>query len=277
VGGWNLQIVGFDNPPTLLERRFWSPSGLARQSGAGRFDLREAFRGSCPEAGGHAFRRVCQGPSAWRQWREDHPEVEPDLSGAQLADVDLEDADLIDVNLSGANLRRAKLARCNLAGARLTGADVTGAPQGYAFSAALSFRRFAGAELSVKPANWSSDDNSRLTVKGIQLSGMDLRFADMKASFLRNAFLTDTDLQNADLLGADLEQAGMIGTDLRGASLANADLRKATLVRAKLEGADIKYEPDIRTACPCRPLPFAGRARERRTPALRQMTSGAIA
>jgi uncharacterized protein YjbI with pentapeptide repeats len=103
------------------------------------------------------------------------------------------------------------------------------------------FADLRGAELSVKPANWSPDDSSSQTVKGIQLSGMDLRFADMRASFLRNAFLTGADLQNADLLGADLEQAGMIGADLRGASLANADLRKASLVRASLEGADIKY------------------------------------
>lgn len=70
---------------------------------------------------------LLQGPSIWRLWRANHPEVEPDLSDAQLAGVDLGDADLIDVNLSGANLRRAKLAKCELAGARLSGADLTGA------------------------------------------------------------------------------------------------------------------------------------------------------
>jgi kumamolisin len=114
-------------------------------------------------------------------------------------------------------------------------------PRALAFLRLSPFADLRGAELSVKPPNWSSGSNSALAVKGIPLSGMDLRFADMRASFLRNALLTDTVLRNADLLGSDLEQAGMIGTDLSGASLANADLRKASLVRANLEGADVKY------------------------------------
>ena len=122
-----------------------------------------------------------------------------------------------------------------------TNDPVSWLPKAMRFLRLSPFADLRGAELSVKPADWSPDENSKVAVKGIQLSGMDLRFADMRASFLRNAFLTDTDLQNADLLGADLEQAGLIGTDLRGASLANADLRKTTLVRAKLQGADIKY------------------------------------
>lgn len=113
---------------------------------------------------------------------------------------------------------------------------------------AMMFFRFSpfadlrAAELSAKPNDWASgDETSKKAVKGIQLSSADLRFADMRASFLADSLLTDANLQGADLLGANLEQAGMIGTDLRGASLANANLKGASLVRAILEGADIKY------------------------------------
>jgi hypothetical protein len=112
---------------------------------------------------------------------------------------------------------------------------------------ALSFVRYApfaeltAAELSQKAAGSAKSDSGLSGVKGLQLGGTDLRFADMRAAFLRNSILTDADLRDADLLGADLQQSGVIGADLRGASLANADLRNASLVRTKLEGADTKY------------------------------------
>src|SRR5580693_894513 len=70
---------------------------------------------------------LLQGPLVWELWRALHPEIDPDLSGADLARVDFRNSDLIGVNFSGANLQRARLAGCNLAGARLSGADLTGA------------------------------------------------------------------------------------------------------------------------------------------------------
>jgi uncharacterized protein YjbI with pentapeptide repeats len=70
---------------------------------------------------------LLQGAPAWQLWRAMHPEIVPDLSGADLARLDLGNSDLIGVNFSGANLRRARLDGCNLAGARLSGTDLTGA------------------------------------------------------------------------------------------------------------------------------------------------------
>jgi hypothetical protein len=66
-------------------------------------------------------------PVAWNLWRRYHPEIEPDLTGAPLADADLEKADLVLADLSQADLRRANLASCKLAGARFAGAGLTGA------------------------------------------------------------------------------------------------------------------------------------------------------
>jgi kumamolisin len=64
---------------------------------------------------------------AWNDWRRYHPELEPDLTGAQFADEDLGSADLVLADFGQADLRRAKLAKCKLAGARFAGADLTGA------------------------------------------------------------------------------------------------------------------------------------------------------
>jgi uncharacterized protein YjbI with pentapeptide repeats len=104
------------------------------------------------------------------------------------------------------------------------------------------FADLRAAELSTKPAAWKPDDaTSNENVKGIQLSAANLRYADMRASFLANSFLTSADLKGADLLGANLEGSAMIDADLRGASLANANLKHAAMARAKLDGAEIKY------------------------------------
>ena len=53
-----------------------------------------------------------KGVDAWNNWREENPEIEPDLGGADL---------------TGAILTRANLARANLSGATLLWADLTGA------------------------------------------------------------------------------------------------------------------------------------------------------
>ena len=70
-----------------------------------------------------------------------------------------------------------------------------------------------------------------------ELSGADLREAD-----LREAWLTQADLSGADLIEADLREAWLNGADLswaalRGADLRGADLSWAVLIEADLRGA----------------------------------------
>ena len=72
-----------------------------------------------------------QGVEVWNAWREEHPSVQPDLAGANLADTELSGADLSNTKLSGANLKRANLRAAVLSaettGAALVGADLEGA------------------------------------------------------------------------------------------------------------------------------------------------------
>ncbi|GHO94907.1 hypothetical protein KSF_049550 [Reticulibacter mediterranei] len=71
-----------------------------------------------------------QGKKAWNQWRKEHADIQPDLSGAKLRDANLVWANLSRVNLSGASLvgadlKLADLSDANLRGANLYGADLT--------------------------------------------------------------------------------------------------------------------------------------------------------
>src|SRR5437763_372446 len=50
-----------------------------------------------------------QGVKAWNQWRQEHPDIQPNLSGANLVNADLSGTHLRGANLSGADLSDANL------------------------------------------------------------------------------------------------------------------------------------------------------------------------
>jgi hypothetical protein len=64
--------------------------------------------------------RLKQGVEAWNQWRDENPDIRPDLTRANLIG-----ATLIGVNLTAATVRRANFTRADLTDATLIGADLT--------------------------------------------------------------------------------------------------------------------------------------------------------
>ncbi len=98
-------------------------------------------------ANGEQLKLLKRGTVEWNQWRGTHPDVEIDLSAADLSDAPLVNAHLHEVNLRGARLARAdlndavlryadlslvdltdaQLARADLVGAVLIEADLRGA------------------------------------------------------------------------------------------------------------------------------------------------------
>lgn len=63
----------------------------------------------------------------WHQWRDENPDVRPDLFRANLCGAYLSGANLSRANLFGANLSRADLSRAYLSRANLSGANLSGA------------------------------------------------------------------------------------------------------------------------------------------------------
>ncbi len=162
----------------------------------------------------------------WNTWRKQHPDVQPDLSEANLyranlngADlskanlyrVNLSEANLIDTNLSESNLYRANLYRADLSRADLSRADLSGARL---FRAYLSPTRLSRANLS-----------------RADLSEADLRFADLSGATLSNAFLSE-----ANLNGANLNNAILSGANLIGANLVETNLTEAILTECRVYG-----------------------------------------
>jgi len=95
------------------------------------------------------------------------------------------------------------------------------------------------------------DDTTTNPARGLQLSGVNLRFADMRGSYLQGTNLTDARLESADLLkarltgaelaGAHMDNADLLGADLAKADLSGASLKGANLNQADLTGAELQY------------------------------------
>jgi hypothetical protein len=136
--------------------------------------------------------RIMQGTDVWNSWREQHPEIQPDLFGAYLAEANLSRADLRGTNLGGAflsdtNLSRANLSRANLFRAYLYKATLSGAN--------LSEAILQGAYLY--QANFS----------GADLSGANLSGATLVDTNLTNTILKDCNVYGISVWDAQLDGA----------------------------------------------------------------------
>src|SRR6266702_257831 len=81
-----------------------------------------------------------QGVKVWNKWREEHSDIQPDLSDANLYQANLYQANLYPANLSKANLHEANFYQANLHEANLSEASL-----GYAH---LTYANLSKADLS---------------------------------------------------------------------------------------------------------------------------------
>ena len=181
-----------------------------------------------------------QGVKQWNKWREEHPDVRPSLSGADLRTADLDGAafyktNLIEAELGGAKLRGASLGKADLTGADLYGANLRDA---YLIDANLTAAKLGGADLS--HANLSSAKFTEADLTGADLTGANLTRATLNGAILKMADLSRTKLTGANLRSADLTEANLTEADLRSTHLADTDLRAANLRSADLTGATLE-------------------------------------
>ncbi len=115
-----------------------------------------------------------RGVEEWNLWRNQHPNIRVDLTGADLSEARLSQADLTEANLekakfAGASLVGAKLGKANLRCADLTRADMGGAE--------LAEASLFGASLR------------NVNLRGVELGGSDLCEAHLSQADLAEANL----------------------------------------------------------------------------------------
>ncbi len=102
---------------------------------------------------------------AWNQWREQHPEIQLDLSHAEL-----QGSNLSYKNLNGVDLHEARFAWAELRYAQFVNADLRGVNIN---DARAPYADFSGAQLN-NAYLWGSDFREAI-FRGANLSGADLR------------------------------------------------------------------------------------------------------
>ena len=145
--------------------------------------------------------KLKEGVERWNQWRKEYPDVQPDLTLADLRGMDL----------SKANLRWAKLDRAQLAGAHLKECDL--------------WRAY------LVQANLGAADLSSAFAIGAHFGRASLRDANLSDAVLRNASFRDADLRSADLSNADLV----------GSNLFQADCDHVRFHGAKMGGTHLSW------------------------------------
>ena len=137
-----------------------------------------------------------KGVAVWNAWRDENPNIHPDLSEAYLSEANLGGANLGGADLYRVNLIEAKLSLANLIGGNLSGANLTGA----------SLTRASLREANLGGAN----------LRGADLGGANLGGADLQA-----AILIDTDFSGADLTGCRIYGVSAWSLKLEGAKQQN--------------------------------------------------------
>ena len=131
------------------------------------------------------LRILKKGVEVWNRWREENPEVRPDLTdtsleGAELQSLNLIDADLRDCRLDKSNLERAKMLRARLERTRLSDASLYRADMrggylrnAYLARADLRYAILGGARFQntvLWQANVASVSMSATILAGVDLS-----------------------------------------------------------------------------------------------------------
>jgi TIR domain/Pentapeptide repeats (8 copies) len=144
-----------------------------------------------------------QGVKQWNEWRQEHPEVRPDLLGADLHRLNLIEANLRDTDLRAADLSNADLNWVDLSLAKVGNADLTGADLLSGNLRAASFHH----------ANMYAAD----------CGGASFRLADLRGTNLSHANLREADLTSANMQGTNLSAAAAGGTHFTNVDLSTTE------------------------------------------------------
>lgn len=203
---WSLESLEFLGATRSEDRTQLFEIKNARKPRCTHATLRLEPSGCVSMANAEHLSKLEEGVTTWNEWREAHPSIVPDLSGAdlsgtKLAQANLYRAELIAADLGGANLSGASLSAANLSGADLIAANVSGAN--------LSGANLAGADLD-----------------GADIHDADLTNADLFAANLTGTNLTDTGLDFVNFSYCTFLETKLHGATLQDTIFQNVDLSK---------------------------------------------------
>jgi uncharacterized protein YjbI with pentapeptide repeats len=159
-----------------------------------------------------------QGVDVWNQWREVHLDIIPDLSSADLSNLDLRSANFSYTNLSHSDLKYSNLVEAYLTHANLSHAFLINVPLMEA-------------------------DLSYTNLSHILLHTCRLKHADLSHANLSNAQTNETDFSYVNFEGADFREASFSGANFCGVTLSYVDFSNASVeytIFAEVDLSEVK-------------------------------------
>ncbi|MEM8642474.1 MAG: pentapeptide repeat-containing protein [Cyanobacteria bacterium P01_G01_bin.54] len=162
-----------------------------------------------------------QGVEVWNAWREQNPDIRPnlqkyDLQNANLRTINFQNADLRGAKLSVANLQQANLQKAKLSGANLQNT--------YLWEANLKDAHLEQANLQ-KAHLW------RASFKKALLWKADLRGANLAEVNFAEANLREVNLKHAHLHGANLQKSILVASEALFTDFSKANLTGACIAQ----------------------------------------------
>ena len=150
-----------------------------------------------------------RGVQVWNKWRENNPDVKPELNGVNLEHANLIGFNFYNADLAGAKLIGAKLAAASLSGAKLSGANLT--------DANLTNSNLTEANLTY--ANLTDANFTSANLTGANLAYAGIFRANFIGSILNGVNLSHSRLFGSNLKGVNLSKIQALNTDFSGTDL----------------------------------------------------------
>lgn len=212
-----------------------------------------------------------RGVEFWNKWREDNPEIRPDLRKANLQSMKLVGINLSRADLTSANLLRADLSwdyklplapgntpgdseyvRTDLRGADFTSANLKGTLLGGANIANTNLSTVDLKEAlfySARPVTGEIlyADLSRANLSGSDLTSIDFSYVNLNGADLSFTYLTSVDFFGANLSKANFTRARMFFTKLDRAKLVDANFTFVRMEEMQLNNVDLSQVKGLDT------------------------------
>lgn len=197
------------------------------------------------------------GTDAWNMWRSQHPEVRPDLSGADLRGIrlcggerdetyysSLPTADdswesTVDNLRDGADLRGVILRGANLAGANLYYCDLSGADLSETLLSNVLFGWCRFVETNLYWANLGKANAHHAQFVRCNLDRADFGGATLSSAKFLDCSGTDISLFDCDLANTTFQDTTLCACDMTYAKLVRTKFVRSNLSEVKIYGVSV--------------------------------------
>ena len=159
------------------------------------------------------------GSKKWNQWRQENPNIWPnlicaDLRGADLSNCDLHYASMQHANLTGANLKEAWLSATHFEQANLSQADLSGAYAEWALLPLANLDNCIAMETDFTKAILQQATANGANFASSCFQHAILRWVNLKDAYLSNSDFTSSDMRFSNFEGAQVGQTSFINCNL---------------------------------------------------------------